>query len=136
MAGHPVSQESHTYVVASAVQGLLTYPPILRHGFAYRSGSTTETASMQLNHSAKVIQILQISNKILKSQPDRCNHVEVYKRVLLMLPQLPYIANFLQTKRFVNCWQNWEDEIFVNRISQMSSARLHNTKMASNSEHN
>ena len=39
-------------------------------------------------------------------------------------------ANYLRPKNFTNRWQNGEIEIFVNE-----SARLHNTKMASNPKH-
>ena len=64
----------------------------------------------------------------------------VYESAQYILWQLPckmsYVAKCLQTENFANCWQNGQAEFFANRISRMSSTRLHNTKMALSSKHN
>ena len=71
-------------------------------------------SSKQLNHPAKYNRYFRFPTKYLNY--NQTGGEGVYKRVLLMLPQLPYVANFLRINIFVNLWQNGENEILVNRI--------------------
>ena len=124
MADNPVSQESRTHAVASGVQNLLTCPLMLRHGFAYSWSSSTTHRQQAASSWIIQLSLFRYFRFPSKSQPNRCNHVEVLRGWCICsrnycMSQIPANEEFCE---LLGKWvgQNCREQNFANKFRQIA----------------